>query len=206
VPDLTSLLAGSGPWLIAIVAVIMFIESGFLFPFLPGDTLLFTLGVLGVHLPLPLPVLVLVAALAAIAGGEVGYLIGRVVGRRWFRQDARVLKLKHLEGAEGFFARYGGRALALARFVPIARTYTPVVAGAARYHRGAFLAWNIVGAVIWTIAVTLVGMWLGHVEFVAKNIDVLATLIVLASVAPIGIEALRRRAKARTREARAEQD
>ncbi|KHL02910.1 DedA family protein [Sinomonas humi] len=196
-PDLTSLLSGSGPWLIAIVAVIMFIESGLLFPFLPGDTLLFSLGVLGPHLPLPLPVLVLVAAVAAIAGNEVGYLIGKAVGRRWFREDARILKLKHLESAETFFARYGGRALALARFVPVARTYTPLVAGAARYPRKKFLGWNVLGAIAWTVAVALVGMWLGKVDFIAKNIDILATLLVLVSVAPLGIEALRRRAKAR---------
>lgn len=198
-PDLTNLLSGSGPWLIAIVALIMFIESGLLFPFLPGDTLLFTLGVLGPHLPLPLPVLVLVAALAAVAGNQAGYLIGRIAGRRWFRQDAKVLKLKHLETAEAFFARYGGRALALARFVPIARTYTPLVAGAARYDRRRFLGWNVLGALALTTSVALVGVWLGHVEFVAKNIDALATLLVLASVLPLGIEALRRRAKDRRR-------
>lgn len=196
-PDLTSLLSGSGPWLIGIVALIMFIESGLLFPFLPGDTLLFSLGVLGPHLPLPLPVLVLVATLAAIAGNEVGYVLGKAAGRRWFREDARILKLKHLESAEAFFARYGGRALGLARFVPVARTYTPLVAGAARYPRRRFLGWNVLGAAAWTVSVALVGMWLGHVEFVAKNIDVLATLLVLASVAPLGIEALRRKASAR---------
>jgi len=196
-PDLTSLLSGSGPWLIAIVTVIMFIESGVLFPFLPGDTLLFSIGVLGPTLPVPLPVLVLVAALSAIGGNQVGYLMGRGVGRRWFRRDARVLKLKHLESAESFFARYGGRALALARFVPIARTYTPLVAGAARYGRRRFLAWNVLGASLWTVSFTLVGVWLGHVEFIAKNIDVLATVLVLVSVTPLGIEAWRRRAKAR---------
>ncbi|MEW1808840.1 VTT domain-containing protein [Pseudarthrobacter sp. NPDC080039] len=195
-PDLTSLLSGSGPWLIVIVAVIMFIESGVLFPFLPGDTLLFSLGVLGADLPVPLPLLVAVAAGAAIAGNQVGYLVGRIVGRRWFREDARVLKLKHLQSAEAFFERYGGRALALARFVPVARTYTPLVAGAARYSRRWFLTWNVVGAVLWTVSFALVGIWLGHIEFIAKNIDVLATLLVLLSVIPVGVEALRRRGRA----------
>jgi membrane-associated protein len=85
----------------------------------------------------------------------------------------------------------------LARFVPVARTYTPLVAGAARYSRRWFLAWNVLGAALWTVSFTLVGIWLGHVDFIAKNIDVLATLLVLVSVAPLGIEALRRRGKAR---------
>jgi membrane-associated protein len=138
---------------------------------------------------------------AAIAGDQAGYMIGKAVGRKWFREDARILKLSHLESAEGFFTRYGGRALVLARFVPIVRTYTPLVAGAARYPYRKFLAWNVLGAVSWAVSVTLLGVWLGHVEFIAKNIDVLSVVIVLASVVPIGIEMLRHRGKAKETQA-----
>lgn len=199
--DPTSLLVDAGPWVLGVVGLIVFIESGLLFPFLPGDSLLFTVGLLHVQLGLSLPVLILVVMVAAIAGDQAGYMIGKAVGRKWFREDARILKLSHLESAEGFFTRYGGRALVLARFVPIVRTYTPLVAGAARYPYRKFLAWNVLGAVSWAVSVTLLGVWLGHVEFIAKNIDVLSVVIVLASVVPIGIEMLRQRGKAKETQA-----
>ncbi|WP_138443708.1 DedA family protein [Sinomonas susongensis] len=203
--DPTSLLVGAGPWVLGVVGLIVFIESGLLFPFLPGDSLLFTVGLLHAQLGLSLPVLILVVAIAAIAGDQAGYMLGRVVGRRWFKEDARILKLSHLESAESFFTRYGGRALVLARFVPIVRTYTPLVAGAARYPYRKFLGWNVLGAVAWAVSVTLLGVWLGHVEFIKNNIDVLSVLIVVASVVPIGIEALRhRRAAKNARNAQAE--
>jgi membrane-associated protein len=199
--DPTSLLVDAGPWVLAVVGLIVFIESGLLFPFLPGDSLLFTVGLLHVQLGLSLPVLILVVMAAAIAGDQAGYVIGRAAGRRWFREDARILKLSHLESAESFFTRYGGRALVLARFVPIVRTYTPLVAGAARYPYRKSVGWNVLGAVAWAVSVTLLGVWLGHVEFIAKNIDVLSVVIVLASVVPIGIEMLRHRRTAKKTQA-----
>jgi membrane-associated protein len=193
--DPTALLTGAGPWVLAVVAIIVFIESGLLFPFLPGDSLLFTVGLLHAQLGLSLPVLILVVAVAAVAGDQAGYLLGRFVGKRWFREDARVLKLSYLDNAEQFFGRYGGRALVLARFVPIVRTYTPLVAGMAHYPYRKFLGWNALGGVAWSLSITLLGVWLGHVEFIAKNIDILSVLIVAASVLPIAIEILRRRFK-----------
>ncbi|MCH6471003.1 DedA family protein [Sinomonas terrae] len=195
--DPTSLLVGAGPWVLGVVALIVFVESGLLFPFLPGDSLLFTVGLLHAQLGLSLPVLILVVAVAAIAGDQAGYMLGKAVGRRWFKEDAKILKLSHLESAESFFSRYGGRALVLARFVPIVRTYTPLVAGAAKYPYRKFIGWNVLGAVAWAVSVTLVGVWLGHVEFIKNNIDVLSVLIVVVSVVPIGIEALRHRRAAK---------
>ncbi|WP_415856157.1 DedA family protein [Sinomonas sp. G460-2] len=202
--DPTSLLVDAGPWVLGVVGLIVFIESGLLFPFLPGDSLLFTVGLLHAQLGLSLPMLILVVMVAAVAGDQAGYLLGRAVGKRWFREDAKVLKLSHLESAESFFERYGGRALVLARFVPIVRTYVPLVAGMARYPYRRFIGWNVIGAVAWAVSVTMLGVWLGHVEFIKKNIDVLSVLIVLASVVPIGFEALRHRRNAKkAREAEA---
>lgn len=202
--DPTALLVDAGPWVLGVVGLIVFIESGLLFPFLPGDSLLFTVGLLHAQLGISLPVLILVVMVAAVAGDQAGYLIGRAVGKRWFREDAKILKLSHLESAESFFGRYGGRALVLARFVPIVRTYVPLVAGMARYPYRRFVGWNVIGAVAWAVSVTLLGVWLGHVDFIKKNIDVLSVLIVAASVIPIGIEALRHRRKAKkAREAEA---
>ncbi|MDI2035120.1 DedA family protein [Paenarthrobacter nitroguajacolicus] len=203
--DPAGLLQGLGPATLAIVALIIFIESGVLFPFLPGDSLLFTAGLLHQELNLTLPVLITVVTVAAVAGDQVGYLLGRRFGRRWFTDDARVLKSAHLAKAEDFFARRGGPALVLARFVPVVRTFAPLSAGIARYNYKSFAVWNIAGAILWAVSVTLLGSWLGHFEFVAKNIDVIAIVMVMVSVLPWGIEFLKHR-RIRARESAGTQE
>ncbi|MFF1383466.1 DedA family protein [Arthrobacter sp. NPDC058288] len=178
----------------------VFVESGVLFPFLPGDSLLFTAGLLHQQLQLTLPVLIGIVTAAAVAGDQVGYLLGRKFGRRWFRDDAKVLKTAHLTRTEEFFRHYGGPALVLARFVPLVRTYAPLTAGIARYGYTAFTLWNIVGAMAWAVSVTLLGTWLGHFEIVARNIDVIAIVMVLVSVLPWGVELVKRRRTLRAAE------
>lgn len=195
--DPVTLLEGLGPAVLAVVALIVFIESGLLFPFLPGDSLLFTAGLLHRDLNISLPVLIGVVVLAAIAGDQVGYFLGRKFGRRWFKDDARILKSKYLHETEDFFARRGGWAIVLARFVPIVRTYAPLVAGVANYNYRKFTLWNIVGAVGWAGSIVMLGTWLGHFDVVANNIDVLAVLLVLASLLPAGISFLLKRRAAR---------
>jgi len=195
--DPAALLQGLGPATLAVVALLVFIESGVLFPFLPGDSLLFTAGLLHQQLNLALPVLIGVVAVAAIAGDQVGYLIGRKFGRRWFKDDARVLKTRYLVETEVFFAKRGGWAIVLARFVPVVRTYAPLVAGIANYNHKKFTLWNVSGAVGWATTVVLLGTWLGHFEVIAKNIDVIAVLMVLVSIIPGIISVLRSRRAAR---------
>lgn len=201
--DPASLLEGFGPAALGVIAAMVFIESGVLFPFLPGDSLLFTAGLLHQQLNLALPVLIGVVTAAAVAGDQVGFLLGRRFGRRWFKDDAKVLKTAHLTATENFFHRHGGAAIVLARFVPIIRTFAPLTAGTARYGHKAFTLWNIVGALAWATSVTLLGTWLGHYEVIAKNIDIIAVLMVLVSVVPWGIEYLKHRR--RNRRAAAEQ-
>ncbi|MGO4384276.1 DedA family protein [Specibacter sp. RAF43] len=191
--DPSTLLQGLGPATLAVVALMVFIESGVLFPFLPGDSLLFTAGLLHQQLHLSLPVLIGVVALAAVAGDQVGYLLGRRFGRRWFTDDARILKTAHLVRTEDFFARRGGAAIILARFVPVVRTFAPLAAGIAGYDRRTFTLWNVTGAVGWSGAVILLGTWLGHFSFVANNVDAIAVIMVLVSVIPWGVEFLRSR-------------
>ncbi|QDW29922.1 alkaline phosphatase [Arthrobacter sp. KBS0702] len=191
--DPASLLAGLGPAALGVIAAMVFIESGVLFPFLPGDSLLFTAGLLHQQLQLTLPVLIGVVTAAAIAGDQVGYLLGRTFGRRWFKDDARVLKTAHLATTEEFFRRHGGAAVVLARFVPMVRTFAPLTAGIGRYEYKAFTLWNIVGALAWATSVTLLGTWLGHYEIIAQNIDVIAVVMVLVSVVPWLIQLLKRR-------------
>ena len=191
--DPASLLAGLGPAALGVIAAMVFVESGVLFPFLPGDSLLFTAGLLHQQLQLTLPVLIGVVTAAAIAGDQVGYWLGRTFGRRWFKDDARVLKTAHLATTEEFFRRHGGAAVVLARFVPMVRTFAPLTAGIGRYEYKAFTLWNIVGALTWATSVTLLGTWLGHYEIIAKNIDVIAVVMVLVSVVPWLIQLLKRR-------------
>jgi len=191
--DPASLLAGLGPAALGVIALMVFVESGVLFPFLPGDSLLFTAGLLHRELQLTLPVLIGVVTAAAIAGDQVGYLLGRTFGRRWFKDDARVLKTAHLATTEDFFRRHGGAAVVLARFVPMVRTFAPLTAGIGRYGYKSFTLWNIVGALAWAASVTLLGTWLGHYEIIAKNIDVIAVVMVLVSVVPWVLQFLKRR-------------
>src|ERR1700712_4542883 len=178
--DPQAFLTGLGPAVLIGMAVMVFIESGLLFPFLPGDSLLFTAGLLAASNVIQVPVwLVIVVAFFAAAGGDqVGYYFGHRFGRRWFKPDARVLKRHYLDEAEKFFAKYGGPALILGRFVPIVRTYVPLAAGTARYYYRRFLMWNLSGAALWTIVVTTLGVLLGHIRFVRDNIDVISLLTV----------------------------
>ncbi|WP_235436293.1 VTT domain-containing protein [Arthrobacter sp. RIT-PI-e] len=189
--DPTALLQGAGGWVLAVVAGIVFIESGLLFPFLPGDSLIFTAGLLHARLGLPLILLIAVVVGAAILGDQVGYWLGRRFGRKLFKPDARILNTRYLTGAEEFFTRYGGRSLVLARFVPFARTFVPLAAGAAHYRYRAFLMWNVLGGVLWGAGFTIAGSLLGGVPFLADHIDLIALAIVVVSVVPTAIEITR---------------
>ena len=194
-----------GPWALVAVAVIVFIESGVLFPFLPGDSLLVSAGLLHAKLGLSVPLIALVGFLAAVAGDQVGYLIGHVFGTRLFKEDAKILKTSRLRATEAFFERYGGRALVLGRFVPFVRTFVPLAAGSARYSYRKFVPWNVLGAFLWAVGVTVVGSSLGGLPFVANNLEVILAIVVLISVLPIVIEYLRKRS-ARRKAERAESE
>jgi membrane-associated protein len=183
------------------VLLIVFAESGLLIGFfLPGDSLLFTTGLLvasgTLHQPLAL-VAVLIAC-AAVLGEQVGYLFGRKVGPSLFnRPDSRLFKRENIEKAHAFFEHHGPKAIVMACFVPIVRTFTPIVAGVSRMNYRTFVTFNVVGGTLWGAGVTLLGYWLGQIAFVRDNIEAMLVLVVLLSVVPIGIEFLRSRGKAR---------
>ncbi|MEV0006227.1 VTT domain-containing protein [Micromonospora sp. NPDC050980] len=188
--------------LIGILAII-FAESGVLIGlFLPGDSLLFTAGLLvadGRYLHQPLWLVCLLVAVAAIAGDQVGYLFGKRVGPSLFRRpNSRLFKQENVQRANAFFARYGARSILLARFVPIVRTFTPVVAGVSRMHYRTFVTYNILGGALWGTGVTVLGYFLGQIAFVKSNIEFILIAIVLVSVVPIGIQFLRSRRHAAT--------
>jgi membrane-associated protein len=186
--------------LIGILAMV-FAESGLLIGFvLPGDSLLFTAGLLiagGTYLHQPLWLMCLLVSVAAVAGDQFGYLFGRRFGPGLFRRpDSRLFKQENLARARDFFARYGARSIVLARFVPIVRTFTPIVAGASHMPYRTFLAYNIIGGTAWGCGVTILGYFLGQIAFVKSNIEVILVGIVLLSVIPIAVELLRKRRSA----------
>ena len=178
------------------ILAIVFVESGLLVGvLLPGDSLLFTAGLLSATGTLPdLWVLLLTIPLAAIAGDQVGYAIGRRAGPAVFRRpDSRFFRHEYVERSEEFFERYGARTIVIARFVPIVRTIAPVMAGVARMNYRTFLKFNIVGGIGWGVGVTTLGYYLGQVEFVASNLEPIILGIVALSVLPIAFELLRAR-------------
>jgi membrane-associated protein len=189
-----------GPWALLAIAVVIFVESGLLFPFLPGDSLLVSGGLLHEQLGLSIAEIALVGFVAAVAGNLVGYLIGHVFGTRLSKDDARVLTTARLRDTEAFFDRYGGRAVVLARFIPILRTYVPLAAGAGRYRFRRFLVWNAVGALLWAVGVTILGSLLGGVPFVANNLEVILAAVIIVSVLPLVIDHFRKRAKRKKEE------
>lgn len=188
--DAATLLEAFGPWVIGGIALVVFIESGVLFPFLPGDSLLVTAAILRHELQVSLWVLIAVGMIAAIAGDQVGYWIGHRFGRGLFKKDARLLKLEYLNTAEDFFRKHGPFALVLGRFVPIVRTFIPVAAGTARMRYKKFIGWNVSGAVAWVLSMNLVGVFLGNIPGIADSIEKIMLLIIALSVAPIVIKGL----------------
>ena len=193
--DPQQLLDTFGPWALWGTLIVVFIECGLFFFLLPGDSLLFTVGMLvaqgAIHHPLWLVCVLL--TLAAFAGNIAGYEIGRGAGPRIIRPGSRLVKQKHIEQTHEFFQRYGARALVLGRFVPIVRTFITLVAGVGRMERRHFYTWSALGAVLWAVGVTLLGYFLGKVEFVHQHIELMLIAIVLVSVVPMGIEVLRAR-------------
>lgn len=151
-----------GGGLIAIGATV-FAESGLLIGFfLPGDTLLFGAGILAAQEILPLWPLILVVIVSAIVGDNVGYSIGRRTGKRLFRKQESILfKPEHLERAEKFYETHGGKTIIMARFIPVIRTFAPMVAGIGKMPRSRFLAFNVIGGIVWGGGVVMLGYWLG---------------------------------------------
>ena len=182
--------------------VVVFVETGLLIGFmLPGDSLLFTAGLLVAEgtFDIPLWVLLVTVPLAAIAGDQVGYTIGRQAGPRVFnRPDSRLFQQEFVDKAYSYFERYGPRTIVLARFVPIVRTFAPVVAGVSRMHYRTFLTYNVVGGVLWGAGVTALGYFLGQIAFVRSNVEIIILAIVGLSVLPILFELLRARREHRS--------
>lgn len=195
--DPLNIIESLGPYALVGILLIVFAECGLLIGFFfPGDSLLFTAGLLvatGV-LDTPLWLLCVLLVVAAVAGNVVGYWIGRVAGPPIFeRPDSRLFKQEYVDKTFAFFDRYGARAIVLARFVPIVRTFITVMAGVGKMDVRRYVTYSTVGGVLWGAGVTVLGYFLGRIEFVRDNIELMLIAIVLISFVPIVIELMRAR-------------
>ena len=197
------ILESFGPWATIGLFLIIFAETGLLIGFfLPGDSLLFTAGILASQGNLNLAVIALGCFLAAVIGDQVGYTIGHRAGPALFRRpDSRIFKQKYVDRTKEFFEKHGPKTILLARFVPIVRTFAPVLAGVGEMNRRTFTTYNVVGGFIWGVGVTVAGYVLGE-AIGANNVDkyllpIIAVIIVLSILPPV-IEALRERRRNRT--------
>ena len=183
-----------------IAIAIVFIECGLLFPILPGDSLLFAVGLFiatgQVHVNLGVAVLALCAA--AFVGNVAGYEIGRAIGTPLYERDGRLLKKKYFDQTTAFFDKHGNKALVIGSFVPIVRTFITVVAGVSRMDRRRFFTWSAVGAVLWAAGLTIVGYFLGQAfPWISDKLEVAILLIVAVSVLPMVFEFVKHRRQAR---------
>lgn len=194
--DVTSHLSGlAGPVALALIMAIIFAESGLLVGFfLPGDSMLFSVGVLIASGVLDISPVLAVAAIsiAAIAGDQTGYGIGRRLGPRVFsRPDSRLFARRHADRAHEFFVRNGPKAVVLARFVPIVRTFVPTVAGVGRMPYRRFVVFNVTGGLLWVASLVGAGYTLGGVPVVADNVEIITIGIVVVTNAPLVWSAIR---------------
>ena len=183
------------------ILVIVFAESGILAGFfLPGDSLLFTAGLLASQGSLNLPVLLIGVPLAAILGDQVGYLFGRRVGPALFRRpDSRIFRQRHVEMARKYFSEHGSKTIVLARFVPVVRTFAPVIAGVAQMPYRTFVTFNVIGGLLWGLGVTLGGFALGKViPDGDRYLYPIIGVIIVVSFLPVIREALRVRRESKT--------
>jgi membrane-associated protein len=192
-----------GPWLYALLFAVIFAETGLVVtPFLPGDSLLFVAGTVAAGVGAGLDVHVIVASLivAAILGDSVNYAVGRWIGPKVFAHESRWIRREHLARTQAFYDRYGAVTIIIGRFVPIVRTFAPFLAGVAEMRYARFLAYNIVGGIVWVASLVYAGYLFGNVPWVKRNLSLIVIGIVVVSLIPAVVTFLReRRARAAVR-------
>jgi membrane-associated protein len=179
-----------GQWFFWISLVIVFVECGLLFPILPGDSLLFAIGmfIAGEDIQVSLWVAIPALIAAGFGGNVAGYEIGRFIGPALYERDGRILKRKYFDQTRAFFDKHGNKALVIGRFVPIVRTFVTVVAGVTQMERRRFFTWSFIGAILWVGSIVMIGFFLGTVPLVKDNLEAAILLIVGFSVLPMVFE------------------
>ncbi len=199
--DPQTLIESLGPWALIGITAIIFAECGLLIGFfLPGDSLLFVAGLLVASgfIDTNIALVCLVFTIAAVTGNIVGYWIGYKAGPAVFRRpDSRLFRQEYVDRTQHFFDHYGARAIILARFIPIVRTFITVMAGVGRMRFRSYVIYSTVGGILWATGVTLLGYFLGNITFIANNIEAILIAVVLLSVLPIVFEYVRHKRSGR---------
>jgi len=190
---LGGLIQAYGTLVYGFLFIVIFVETGLvIMPFLPGDSLLFVAGTFAAIGDFNVVYLFLILSLAAVAGDTVNYWIGKYFGEKLF---AKLINKKHLESTKQFYEKHGKKAIVLARFVPIVRTFAPFVAGIGKMHYTSFLIYNVIGGISWVLIFMFAGYAFGNISFVKENLSIFILGIIVVSVIPIVIEYLKSRRK-----------
>ena len=193
--DFEWLFSNYGTFVYLILFLVIFIETGIVvMPFLPGDSLLFTAGLFAQLGYLDIKLLIVLLFIAAVAGDNTNYFIGRNIGLKIMQykiKGRRIIKQEYIDKTHYFYERYGKKTVIMARFVPIVRTLAPFIAGVAEMKYRTFLLFDLMGGAIWILSLTLAGYFLGHFDIIRKNIEIVAILIIVLSLMPVIIEVFR---------------
>ncbi|MBF0121596.1 MAG: DedA family protein [Desulfobacterales bacterium] len=187
---LDTIIKSFGIWSYVILFTIIFCETGLVVtPILPGDSLLFAIGTFAALGSLDIWIITILLSIAAILGDTLNYWVGHFLGPKVFnRENSRLLNKKHLDKTHEFYERHGGKTIIIARFVPIIRTFAPFVAGIGKMSYAKFIAYNIIGGILWITLFTFGGYLFGNIPIVKKNFSIVMVVIVIISVMPIIIE------------------
>lgn len=191
---LVEIIQNFGVWSYAILFAIVFTETGVvIFPFLPGDSLLFAAGALAAQDAFSLVLLIIVFLVAAILGDTLNYHIGKKVGMSIPPNSflGRVINQERMLVAQKFFNKHGGKTIVMARFMPFVRTFIPFIAGASRMNYGYFIAYNIIGAILWVFGFVLLGYFFGNIPVIEENFSLVIIAIIILSVVPPVLSALK---------------
>ena len=196
---LAAFLANHGPWVYALLFLIVFCETGFIVtPFLPGDSLLFVVGALCATGGLSIGLVIVLLISAALLGDNTNYWAGRWIGPRVFRwEDSIFFSRKHLDRTSAFYEQHGGKTIIIARFMPFVRTFAPFVAGVGRMPYLRYLAFCIGGAILWVVSLTMLGYFFGNIPVVKKNLSIVILVIIGLSLTPLAYGYVKGRRAAR---------
>ena len=186
---LAALVAQYGAWVYAILFVIVFCETGLVVtPFLPGDSLLFVAGALAAAGGMQIGLLIVLLVIAAVLGDAVNYAVGAWFGPKVFRwESSRFFNRSAFDRTHAFYERHGGKTVIIARFMPLIRTFAPFVAGVARMRYARFAMFNVSGALLWVVSLTLAGYWFGNLPWVKQNLTLVILAIIAISLAPLAV-------------------
>ena len=182
-----------GPWIYAILFVVIFCETGLVVtPFLPGDSLLFAAGGIAAIGGMNIHVMVLLLLAAAILGDAANFMIGKYFGQKLFANpDSKIFRRSYLEKTHTFYEKHGGKTIIIARFVPIVRTFAPFVAGMGDMHYATFIRYNIIGAVLWVLLFSYAGYFFANIPVVKNNLGLVMAAIIVISILPAVVEIIR---------------